>query len=101
MLEGITYLQMMDDSHICRGAAGTAEQPSCGRISCSLDSAIWNCNHNDREVEYPCRLFGDYASGVHEHCTNWALPMGWVTSGHQLDRDFNISAYVGHLDGHC
>ena len=102
VLEGIAYLRRMDESNMCGSvAAPSVDKPTCGRISCSLDTAIWNCNYNDHEVTYPCRLFAEYANGVHESCTNWILPMGWATWGDQRDDDFNIGASVGQLDGHC
>ena len=102
VLEGIAYLQRMDESHMCGSvAAPSADKPTCGRISCSLDTAIWNCNYNDHYVSHPCRIFGDYANDIYQKCTNWQLPMGWCTWGHNIDVDLGIGASIGQLDGHC
>ncbi|KAL8329670.1 hypothetical protein RB597_005108 [Gaeumannomyces tritici] len=63
--EGIAYLRTILGQ--CRADPGPW---SCGRVSCSWNSAIHYCNDNSEEHWEPCRWIGDVAEGIIRLCEN-------------------------------
>ncbi|EMR69980.1 hypothetical protein MGN70_009537 [Eutypa lata] len=92
--EGAYYLQHLDASLLCGSQPGSWDSPTCGRISCSYQGAIWNCNYNEHSVAYPCWTFGVYAWGVADLCE-----LGGRIVGSQIDLPYRIGAFAGHLQG--
>ncbi|KAK0627468.1 hypothetical protein B0T14DRAFT_493554 [Immersiella caudata] len=59
--DGYQYLQAIVG--YCRQGPAT-----CGRVSCSYDSAIYFCNENTYEIWEPCAWIGDEAKEVRGSC---------------------------------
>ncbi|KAI1269082.1 hypothetical protein F5Y18DRAFT_176142 [Xylariaceae sp. FL1019] len=89
ILEGVRYLEKLKSR--CSNLPKT-----CGRISCSYNSAIWWCNDNNGVSEYACSDFAPLALHVADECC-W-LRRGssrrykyWMTSGSAFDdRNFHV-----------
>ncbi|KAI0099224.1 hypothetical protein GGR51DRAFT_565041 [Nemania sp. FL0031] len=62
--QGVDYLNHLPDSSICGNAPKT-----CGRISCSWNSAIWLCNDSTSgNNPHKCNMFGQYAAEIVKEC---------------------------------
>ncbi|KAJ8125802.1 hypothetical protein O1611_g7837 [Lasiodiplodia mahajangana] len=62
--QGVDYLNHIPDSSLCGNAPKT-----CGRISCSWNSAIWLCNdRTDNDNVRKCNMFGQYAAEINKEC---------------------------------
>ncbi|KAI1082123.1 hypothetical protein F5B20DRAFT_47770 [Whalleya microplaca] len=95
---GIEYLSSLPDSVLCSNQpAPSPGQGSCGRISCSYNSAIWWCNDSPQTVEFACNLFAKYAQDIVDNCAY--LPNNLNSPpevrGTEIDAPFNISTVVG------
>lgn len=65
---GYTYLYTVS------GRPGQGPGPgSCGRVSCSYDSAIWWCNDNNHDFQLDSfGQIGDCAKGLYDKCQYWS-----------------------------
>ncbi|KAI3319666.1 hypothetical protein HD806DRAFT_508700 [Xylariaceae sp. AK1471] len=98
--DGIGYLAELDDSVMCSNGPGPQ---NCGRISCSWNVAIWDCN--ERTEPGPvvkCNVFAKYAQNILDHCTTPTQASHWTgphVRGQDFDDDFGISTIAGR--DHC
>ncbi|KAJ8121737.1 hypothetical protein ONZ43_g1885 [Nemania bipapillata] len=86
--QGIDYLNHLPNSSKCSNAAKT-----CGRISCSWNSAIWFCN--DKTVPsnvYQCNMFGKYAKAIVDECAIY--DRNPRVSGRDFDDGLDLSVVV-------
>ncbi|KAK7739790.1 hypothetical protein SLS62_011232 [Diatrype stigma] len=92
---GAAYLGSLGDDMKCSNMG-----KSCGRISCSYDSAIWWCNDNTNVIEYQCNLFAYYAWEVYYHCSrgdgNDRQCRGQIT-----ENGLHFRTLVGRSPDHC
>ncbi|RYC57770.1 hypothetical protein CHU98_g8440 [Xylaria longipes] len=82
--EGIRYLSHISNSIMCN-----TPPASCGRISCSYNSAIYWCNENSYLTGARCNMFAQYAIQVFIACTNKNK-----VSGKILDTNTKLSVKV-------
>ncbi|KAI8955582.1 hypothetical protein F4801DRAFT_574329 [Xylaria longipes] len=87
--EGIRYLSHISNSIMCN-----TPPASCGRISCSYNSAIYWCNENSYLTGARCNMFAQYAIQVFIACTNKNK-----VSGKILDTNTKLSVKV--IGGAC